>query len=156
GATGSAGRWGAGATGSGGGGGGAVVPHGSAAKFICPGGVTYGNPLTGMGSVNMITAPPSDYFAFIEGPIWIGRLSTLFFSDNVSLERIFNLLPPSTTPAVLATNSVSNGLGVDNSDRIIVADQAKKRIVRFDPTTGQEVMGTAVSTGNAKPNDLIV
>src|SRR6185312_8945017 len=137
--------------------GGAPSGQGSAAKSICASGATYGNPLTGMGSVSSIAAPASDYFAFIEGPVWIGGLSTLFFSDNASSpsERIFKLLPPSTTPALFLGTSGSNGLGVDNSDRIIAADQRNKRIVRFDPMTGQ-VVGTPVSTGSAKPNDVIV
>jgi gluconolactonase len=131
--------------------------HGSAARLICPSGATYGNPLTGMGSVNTINPPPSDYFAFLEGPVWIGTIGTLFFSDNASspTERLFKLTPPSTTPAVLIANSGSNGLGVDNSNRIIATDQRTKRIVRFDPMTGQ-VVGTPVSTGSAKPNDVIV
>jgi gluconolactonase len=109
-----------------------------------------------MGTVNMISAPPSDYFAFIEGPIWISSLGTVFFSDNASspTERIFKLVPPSTTAAVFIANSGSNGLGVDNSDKIIAADQRNKRIVRFDPMTGQ-VVGTPVSTGSAKPNDNV-
>lgn len=151
-------RGGAGAGGHGpaGGGGGAPGGHGSAAKSICAPGASYGNPLTAMGSVTSISAPPSDYFAFIEGPVWIGGLATLFFSDNASNpERVFKLVPPSTTPAVFIANSGSNGMGVDNSDRIIAADQRNKRIVRFDPMTGQ-VVGTPVSTGSAKPNDVIV
>ncbi|HXU63011.1 MAG TPA: SMP-30/gluconolactonase/LRE family protein [Polyangia bacterium] len=159
---GAAGRNGTGGAGTGGaagqrGTGGAPSGQGSAAKSICASGATYGNPLTGMGSVSSIAAPASDYFAFIEGPVWIGGLSTLFFSDNASSpsERIFKLLPPSTTPALFLGTSGSNGLGVDNSDRIIAADQRNKRIVRFDPMTGQ-VVGTPVSTGSAKPNDVIV
>ena len=162
GAAGQRGTGGTGGAGTGGaagqrGTGGAPSGRGSAAKSICASGATYGNPLTGMGSVSSIAAPSSDYFAFIEGPVWIGGLSTLFFSDNASSpsERIFKLLPPSTTPALFLGTSGSNGLGVDNSDRIIAADQRNKRIVRFDPMTGQ-VVGTPVSTGSAKPNDVIV
>ena len=145
----------AGTTGSGGGAG--TASHGSAAKVICPGGVLYGNPLTGIGAVTSIMAPPSDYFAFIEGPVWIAGLGTLFFSDNASspTERIFKLLPPSTTPALFLGNSGSNGLGVDNNDQIIAADQRNKRIVRFDPMTG-DIVGAPISTGNATPNDVIV
>ena len=104
----------------------------------------------------MIVAPSPTYFAFIEGPIWIGSLGTVFFSDNASSpsERIFKLVPPSTTAALLA-DSGSNGLAVDNSDRIVAADQRNKRIVVLNPMTGQTV-GTPVSTGSAKPNDVIV
>ena len=118
--------------------------------------MTYGNPLTGMGTVNMIGPPPSGYFAFIEGPVWIGSLGTLFFSDNASspTERIFKVVPPSTASALLA-DSGSNGLAVDNSDRIVAADQRNKRIAVINPMTGQTV-GTPISTGSAKPNDVIV
>ncbi len=118
--------------------------------------MTYGNPLTGMGTVNMIGPPPSGYFAFIEGPVWIGSLGTVFFSDNASspTERIFKVVPPSTASALLA-DSGSNGLAVDNSDRIVAADQRNKRIAVINPMTGQ-VVGTPISTGSAKPNDVIV
>jgi len=150
-AGGGAGRDGAAGSGAGGG----SAGHGSAGRFICPGGVTYGNPLAGIGAVTSIAAPPADTFNFIEGPVWIASLSTLFFSDNASTpERIFKLVPPSTVPALFVADSGSNGLGVDNSDLIIAADQRNKRIVRFDPHTGQMV-GTPISTGAAKPNDVI-
>ena len=129
----------------------------SAAKFICPQGQTYGNPLTGTGSVQQIAAPNPDYFAFIEGPVWIGSVGTgtLFFSDNASspTERIWKLVPPSTTPTIFVAASGSNGLAVDNLDRIVAADQRNRRIVVFNSTSGMS--GTAITT-TAKPNDVIV
>jgi gluconolactonase len=160
-AVGSAGDVGqAGTTGSSGGtlgAGGSPAGQGSAAKFVCAPNASYGNPLAGMGAVTTISANASDHFVFTEGTIWIAGLSTLFFSDNASTpsERIFKLVPPSSTPALFVSNSGSNGLAVDNNDRLIAADQRNKRIVRFDPMTGQTV-GTPISTGTAKPNDLIV
>jgi len=137
--------------------GGSLGGHGSAAKSVCVPKATYGNPLQGMGAVSTIPAPASDHFVFTEGTIWIAGLATLFFSDNASTpsERIFKLVPPSTTAALFVGNSGSNGLAVDNSDRLIAADQRNKRIVRFDPMTGT-IVGTPISTGSAKPNDLIV
>jgi len=150
-----------GAAGSGGGtvGGapGSSVGHGSAAKFICAPGASYGNPLEGMGAVVSIPAPASTQFVFTEGTVWIAGLSTLFFSDNASKpsEQIFRLTLPSATAALFMNNSGSNGLAVDNQDRLVAADQHNKRIVRLDPTTAQ-IIGTPISTGSAKPNDLIV
>jgi gluconolactonase len=162
GATGSAGSGGAaGSAGTGGatgtaGTGGSTAGHGSAAKNICPQGQTFGNPLTGMGTIQQITPTNPDYFAFIEGPIWIAGLGTVFFSDNAtSPERIWKVVPPSTMPTQFVMNSGSNGLAVDNSDRIVAADQRNKRIATFDPMTGQ-IVGTPISTGSAKPNDVIV
>jgi gluconolactonase len=137
---------------------GVVRQGGSSARAVCAPGATYGNPLTGMGlviSINPPTTPPANYFAFIEGPVWIGSLGTLFFSDNVSPERIFKLVPPSTTPALFLQGSGSNGLAVDNDDKIVVADQAGQRITRIDPVTGQ-LLGVIVPMGNFKPNDVIV
>ena len=91
-----------------------------------------------MGAVTQIMAPTTGsatYFAFIEGPVWIGSLGTLFFSDNASspTERIWKLVPPSTTPQVFLENSGSNGLAVDNDDKIIITDQRAKRLTRVDP-----------------------
>jgi len=152
-AGGAAGSGQAGAAGAGG----STIGHGSAAKFVCAPGATYGNPLTGMGAVATIAAPAADHFAFTEGSIWIADLATLFFSDNASTptERIFKLTPPSSTPALFIGNSGSNGLAVDNRDRLIAADQRNQQIVRFDPVSGQ-IVDTPISTGSAKPNDLIV
>ena len=146
-----------GSTGGGGAGGtgGATTPHGSAAKFICTPGQTYGNPLTGMGTIQQITDPAPDYFAFIEGPIWIGGLGTLFFSDNARQpERIWKLVPPSMTPTVFVMSSLSNGLAVDNNDQIVAAVQSGTNgIARFNPMTG--AAGAKITT-TGRPNDLIV
>jgi gluconolactonase len=137
-----------------------MTPHGSAAKFICPQGVTYANPLTGIGPVMQIGPPstPINYFAFLEGPIWIGSAGTgtVFFSDNASSpqERIFKVVPPSTSATQFMDMSGSNGLAVDNADKLVVADQRNKRITRVDPMTGT-TLGTIAST-TAKPNDVIV
>jgi gluconolactonase len=110
-----------------------------------------------MGSVSSVAAPQGDYFAFIEGPIWIASTSTVYFSDNASSpsERIFKVVPPSTVAAVFSPTSGSNGLGVDNDGNIIAADQRNKRLSRFNPASAQMV-GTPISTGSAKPNDVIV
>ncbi|HET9960132.1 MAG TPA: SMP-30/gluconolactonase/LRE family protein [Polyangiaceae bacterium] len=133
------------------------TPHGSAAKFICPSGKSYGDPLSGMGQVSQFGPPASDYFAFIEGPVWIEKVGALFFSDNASSpsERIFKLVPPATATAVFVKSSSSNGLAVDNEDQIVATDQDKKQIIRFDSSSGMP-LGKAISTGSAKPNDVLV
>lgn len=133
---------------------------GSAAKVICQAGASYGNPLTGMGAVTQIgppATPPANTFVFIEGPVWIASLGTLFFSDNAAMpaERIFALVPPALTPVDFMENSGSNGLAVDNNDKLIVADQRNKRITRVDPVTAQ-TLDIIVPAGNFKPNDVIV
>lgn len=150
------------AAGSGGGTAGASgsLKGGSSAKFVCQQGATYGNPLMGMGAITTINAPtmgPATYFAFIEGPVWIGSVSTLFFSDNASSpqERIFKLAPPATVPAVFLDMSGSNGLAVDNEDKLLLADQRGKRVVRVDPMTAQ-VLGVVVPAGTYTPNDLVM
>jgi gluconolactonase len=138
-------------------GGGNTSPRGSAAKFNCVPGATYGDPISGIGGVQQIGAPQSDFFAFIEGPVWISKVGTLFFSDNASSpsERIFKVVPPATSATLFVGTSGSNGLAVDNDNQIVTADQRNRRIARFDSTSGQSV-GTPISTGNAKPNDVIV
>lgn len=150
-----------GAAGTGTGGGNSGLKGGASGAFICPPGATYGNPLEGMSEVTSIRAPtsgPVTYFAFVEGPLWIGSVGKLFFSDNASspAERIWMVTPPSTTPEIFLDNSGSNGLAVDNDDKIIAADQRNKRLTRIDPTAATPMPMQVVSTGNAKPNDLIV
>ena len=158
---GSTGGSGGGATGGAGGGGtaGTTLKGGASAAFVCKAGATYGNPLEGMGQVTTISAPTMGkvtYFAFIEGPIWIGSVGKLFFSDNVSPERIWSVTPPSTTPALFLEGSGSNGLAVDSNDQLLVADQAQKRITRIDPSSTSPSSAVVVSTGSTKPNDLVM
>jgi gluconolactonase len=118
--------------------------------------VLYGNPLPSNPTINQISAPNPDYFAFIEGPVWIASANTLFFSDNASSpwERMWKVAVPGTTPSIFVAQSGSNGLGVDNNDQIIATIQhAPYGIARFNPMTG--AMGTKIAT-TAKPNDVIV
>jgi len=95
------------------------------------------------------------HFAFIEGPVWIGSRGRLFFSDNVSPERIWMVVPPSTTPQIFMENSGSNGLAVDNDDKLLLADQKNRRITRVDPAAGSPMAQVVVPAGNYTPNDLI-
>lgn len=150
-----------GMAGTGTGGGPSELKGGASAAFICPAGATYGDPLAGMSTVSTISAPtsgPATYFAFLEGPIWIGSVGKLFFSDNASQpqERIWVVTPPSTTPEVFMENSGSNGLAVDSDDRIVAADQRNKQLTRIDPTAATPTAMPIVSAGSAKPNDVIV
>jgi len=157
--TGGAGSGGSSASGgsAGGGSSGAAVHGGSSARFVCAPGATYpASPLTAMGSITMIkpdNATTPNYFAFVEGPLWIGSVGALFFSDNVSPERIWKLTGL-TNPQVFLSMSGSNGLAVDNDDKLIVADQAMRRIARVDPSSKAVTM--VVPAGSYKPNDVIV
>jgi gluconolactonase len=155
----SAGGHGGGAAGTGGSGGsgtpGTPIGKGSAGKFVCYGGVLYPpSPLTNMGTVAQIAETPPDYFSFLEGTIWVATAQTLFFSDNVSPEKIWKVVPPAMMATKFLSNSGSNGMAVDNDDNLVVADQAMKRIYRLNPTTAQ-MIGSPISLGSAKPNDLI-
>jgi gluconolactonase len=154
---------GSGGSGTGGSGSGGTpetnLKGGASAAFICKAGATYGDPLAGMGQVTTISAPTMGnvtYFAFIEGPVWVGSLNKLFFSDIVSPERIWTVTPPSTTPVLFLEGSGSNGLAVDSNDQLLVADQAQKRISRIDPSSASPAPVNVVSTGSAKPNDLVM
>jgi gluconolactonase len=133
---------------------------GASARFICQSGATYGNPLTGMGTVMQITQPnmaPIYSFAFIEGPIWIGSLGIVVFSDNAAspYERIIQVKPPSTVASSFMEMSGSNGLALDNDDNLILADQHNHRIVRVSSTTATQI-GAPLATGTWKPNDVLV
>lgn len=134
-----------------------AVNGGASAKFVCPTGVTFGNPLTGMGAVQQVTAPQGGNFAFIEGSLWIGSVGKVFFSDNASQpqERIWQVTPPSTTASIFMESSGSNGLAVDNNDQLLLADQRNKRITRVNTATAM-VTDTVVAIGNYTPNDLIM
>lgn len=110
-----------------------------------------------MGSVQEIGPPQSSYFAFIEGPVWVGSIGTLFFSDNASspTERIWKLVPPATTPEIFMEASGSNGLAIDSDDQLILADQRDRQITRVDNTSAT-LLDTLAGPGSYKPNDLIV
>jgi len=131
------------------------VNGGASAAFVCPAG-PFGNPLQGMGAVQSVNAPQGSFFAFIEGPVWVGSKSRLFFSDNASgPERIWQIDPPFSTPSIFMPDSGSNGLAVDNDDQLLLADQSDRRITRVDATSAA-VLETLVPTGNHTPNDLVL
>jgi gluconolactonase len=168
GAAGGAGGGGTGGNGAGGGGGagtgGAGALHGgSSARFICAAGATYGNPLTGIGTVMQIMQPnvaPIYSFSFIEGPVWIASLGKIFFSDNAAspAERIIQVTPAMLPPVASSfmENSGSNGLAIDNDDNLILADQRNQRIVRVSSTTAT-IIGTPLAASTTfKPNDVLV
>lgn len=132
-----------------------VISGGASAAAVCPRGVTFGDPLVGVGEagVQSFGAPPGDFFAFLEGPVWIG--DSVFFSDNASdPERIFQMTPPSTSIVLFKGDAGSNGLAVDGDDQLLLADERSNRITRVDPQTG-EVTAVLLPSGDVTPNDLI-
>ncbi|HWP06776.1 MAG TPA: SMP-30/gluconolactonase/LRE family protein [Polyangiaceae bacterium] len=138
--------------------GGSGLHGGASGKYVCTPGATYGNPLTGMGSVGQIGPPTQgtpNFFAFVEGPVWIASQSKLYFSDNAgSPERIW-VVSPGGMPSVFLEKSGSNGMALDSDDKLVVADQAAKNITRVDPTAASPSASLIVAAG-CKPNDVIV
>jgi gluconolactonase len=107
---------------------------------------------------NVVTVPrPNPGYSFTEGPVWVGGLEALFFSDNVDPEKIWRLVPSSAAamPAILLNPSHSNGMALDHDDMLLVADQDANKIVRVNPANGA-ILGDVVPTGNYRPNDLIL
>ena len=142
------------------GGAGTPLHGGASAKFVCDPAKASSypaNPLTGMGTITMIkpdNAANPNYFAFVEGPVWIGSKNLLVFSDNVSPERIWGLTP-GMSPQVLKSMSASNGMALDGDDKLIVTDQEVKQLYRLDPAN-PTTMTVVVPPGTYKPNDVIV
>ena len=137
--------------------GGSGLHGGASGKFICPGGVTYGNPLTNMGSVAQVGPPTQgtpNYFGFVEGPVWIASLGKLFFSDNSSPERIW-VLTPGSEPKVFLDMSKSNGMALDNDDELVVTNQVDNSLVHVDPAATAPA-ATLITAAGCKPNDVIV
>jgi gluconolactonase len=131
------------------------VNGGASAAFVCPDGVAFGNPLAGMGTVQSVGATQPNFFAFLEGPMWVGSLNRLFFSDIVSPERIWQMDPPFTAATIFLENSGSNGLAVNSEDQLLVANQVDNGISLIDPSSG-ELIRDVVPSGAYRPNDLIL
>ena len=130
------------------------VNGGASAAFVCPEGAAFGDPLAGMGALQTVEAPMPDFFAFLEGPVWVGSLNRLFFSDNASPpERIWQMDPPFTTPTIFLPDSRSNGLALNNQDQLLVANEVDNRISVVDPSSAQ-IIRDVVPTGTPRPNDL--
>jgi gluconolactonase len=114
-----------------------------------------------MGAVTSVGPPTTGdatYFAWVEGPVWLASLNTLFFSDNASSpkERIWQLTPAvSMVPSIFQEATNSNGLALDGDDQLIVTDQRMNRITRLDPTSKTAMQMLIVDAGS-KPNDIIV
>ncbi|MEO5770219.1 MAG: SMP-30/gluconolactonase/LRE family protein [Polyangia bacterium] len=151
-----------GATSGTGGGGGGPIHGGASGRVVCPAGATYGAPT--WGAVTQFGPPTSGAvtnFQFLEGPTWIASIGTLFFSDvGAKPEHTFKLVPPATAPALFLQGSGTNGLSLDNEDKLIVADQKDRSVLRVDPMTGA-TLATLVPPGSGSftmdsPNDIVV
>jgi gluconolactonase len=146
-----------GGAGAPGGGGFVSVPvnGGASAAFVCGGNQAFVNPFAGaIGMVVTAPSPNNPGHSFTEGPVWVATLGTLFFSDNVEPEKIWELASPQALATVLLNPSHSNGMALDNDDMLLVADQDANKIVRLNPANGA-ILGDVVPTGNYRPNDLI-
>ena len=137
----------------------ARLPTGSAAKFICASGRHLRQPAHRHGNGQTDCRPVTHLFRVHRGPdLGSAACGTVFFSDNASspTERIFQAgsarrrRRPCSRPTAAAM-----GWRSTTATSIVAADQRNKRIVVLNPMTGQTV-GTPVSTGSAKPNDVIV
>ncbi len=131
---------------------------GASAAFVCAGLDASGDPLAGVSAadVQSFGAPPGDFFAFLEGPIWVAGEGTVYFSDNArDPERIYALTPPSTQTFLFKADAGSNGLALDSTDRLLLADERENRITRVDPSTA-ELIETVLPSGDVTPNDLIL
>ncbi|MEP6652730.1 MAG: SMP-30/gluconolactonase/LRE family protein [Myxococcales bacterium] len=146
----------------GGAGGGGPIHGGASGRFVCPAGATYGAPT--WGAVTQFGPPTSGAvtnFQFLEGPTWIASIGTLFFSDvGAKPEHTFKLVPPATAAALFLQGSGTNGLSLDSEDKLIVADQKDRSVLRVDPMTGATI-ATLVPPGAGaftmdSPNDIIV
>ena len=147
---------------SGTGGGGGPIHGGASGRFVCPAGATYGAPT--WGAATQFGPPTSGAvtkFQFLEGPTWIASIGTLFFSDvGAKPEHTFKLVPPATAPVLFLQGSGTNGLSLDNEDKLIVADQKDRSVLRIDPMTGA-TLATLVPPGSGSftmdsPNDIVV
>jgi len=118
------------------------------------------NPLTNLGKIIEI-GPPSTglfpYFEFLEGPVWVNDINggSLFFSDLVAPARIWKLTPPSTTPTLFLKNSGSNGLAINNSKQLVLADREARRITQVNPNS-KKIIEIVPGNGKYKPNDLVI
>ena len=141
---------------NGGSGGGGNLGKGASGKAVCTGLSGFVDPTTGMGSVKEVAAPQGSFFAFIEGPVWVATTKQLLFSDNAgSPERMWSLDPATMMVTKALEDSGSNGLAVDENDKVIVTDQKNRAIYRWDSATKMKVGGNLAS-GNFKPNDVVV
>jgi gluconolactonase len=129
---------------------------------VCPAGATYGAPT--WGAATQFGPPTSGAvtkFQFLEGPTWIASIGTLFFSDvGAKPEHTFKLVPPAPAPVLFLQGSGTNGLSSDNEDKLIVADQKDRSVLRIDPMTGA-TLATLVPPGSGSftmdsPNDIVV
>ena len=137
-------------------GGGSNPPgKGASGKAVCAGLSGFVDPSLAMGTISEVKAPQGSFFAFIEGPVWVASSKRVFFSDNAgSPERIWRYDPATQMLDKFLEPSGSNGLAVDGSDQLVVADQVNRTLYRLDPST--KTKATSVISGNFKPNDLVV
>ena len=126
---------------------------------ICAPASSYDNPLNGVGEIIDIHPPSTGlypYFKFLEGPVWVDHEDggSLFFSDLGAPARIWKLTPPSTTPVLYLEKSGSNGLALNNKNKLIIADREDRRITQINLSTRKRTE-LIPANGVFKPNDVI-
>jgi gluconolactonase len=126
---------------------------GASGAAVCPPGASYGSPLANVGAVIKLDKPTgSNGYSFTEGPVWVD--GSLYFSDHTGARQIYQLTPPAKSPKIWKDGSGSNGLAIDQDDKLVVADESKKRLLRVDPKSGDEL--GVIASGSWTPNDLVV
>ena len=108
-----------------------------------------GNPLEGVGPVQQL----GSNFGFLEGPVYNRSDSSLYFSD-IDANTIFQLRPDgSIVPG--RENQPTNGLAFDLQNRLLVATQSGRNLIRIDQSGSVSVLAERFEGALLNsPNDL--
>jgi gluconolactonase len=107
-----------------------------------------GNPLTGIGSVELVQGG----YMFVEGPQWREAEGVLLFTD-IPASTIYQYTPGGGMPTVFRMpSSESNGLAIDTAGSVISAQHNNHMIAR----DGNEIVSIFENNRLNSPNDVIV
>ena len=125
---------------------------GAAGGTAGSGGTAGGNPLDGIGLVELV----DDSFVFTEGPTWRAAEGTLLFTD-IPLNQIYELTPPDSIEVFREDSGNANGLASDPGGLLLAAEHLNRRVSRTlaDGTivaVASEYQGSLLNS----PNDLAV
>ncbi len=97
-----------------------------------------------------------DGFSFTEGPAWSHAEGVLYFTD-LGTGSVHRHAPPENFATVDIAVGQANGLAFDTEGRLLLADQAGRRLVRREADGALTVLGDRVDGARFNsPNDIAV
>ncbi len=97
----------------------------------------------------------ADGFRFVEGPVWMDGAGLLF--SDIPANIVYMWSPESGVSQYLNPSGNSNGLALDDRNRLILAQHGKRQVARIDANGAETALATHFNGKRLNsPNDIAV